>query len=501
MFNSNTFKFLSISLFMCPLFSSAMNQPNSDISKKSISSKNKNQQKVVVQQAPSNQQQPVKQTNNQPQAKQNNNQQQAKQNNNQKQVAQINNQKVGINKNVLQVNQNNNQKQPVNQNNNQKQVVQKPNGNAKQVPQVNNNLVLNAQQKNFVQNTQKNSQVSQNKAVEKVQQKQQVQQKQPVQQKQQVIENKVFSDSKQSQNNSGKSKKIKKIRNGEKSILDLHGLSVQEAQEKVINFITEKYNNFETKCTIITGRGNHINANGSSGVLKQMLPIWAQSTELKSYIKNIKLDNGGGVYKIKLIEPVHNIGSLKFNNVIINQKLVDVFKLANEKRINDVITKNPKNKRKKEAKSSQNKSNKKNLIQSNSNAIRNAKECHNVIIQNMVQQPLNDNSVIIDDERSIKSIKSNSNAIESKNIIPPSLVDGRAIREVARRREEDVSQQKTNDDGEDMVDPYMSPCYGQSPSQQTIVEQYIEQYSQTLFLIGFVGSMLASARLITKYIG
>ncbi len=201
MYNSNVFKLLSISLFLCPLFSSAMNQPNSDISTKSTSKKNGNQQSVVPL-APINQQR-VNQNNNQKQVKQTNNQQQAKQNNNQKQVAQNNNQKngakknvpqvnqnnqkVGSNKNVPQVNQNNNQKQPVNQNNNQKQVVQKLKENVKQVPQVYNKQVSNAQQKSSVQNIQKNSHVFKNEAVEKVQQKQQ------------VIESQVSSNSKESQ--------------------------------------------------------------------------------------------------------------------------------------------------------------------------------------------------------------------------------------------------------------------------------------------------------------
>ena len=93
--------------------------------------------------------------------------------------------------------------------------------------------------------------------------------------------------------------------NDKRSTLDLHELALNEAKEKVANFIKEKYNNFEIECTIIPGRGNHVNSNGSSGVLNQMLPIWAGSPELKPYVKDINLCNGGGLYKINLIEPVH----------------------------------------------------------------------------------------------------------------------------------------------------------------------------------------------------
>lgn len=93
--------------------------------------------------------------------------------------------------------------------------------------------------------------------------------------------------------------------NDKKSTLDLHKLDLSKAKEKVTTFIEEKYFNFESECTIITGRGNHINSNGSSGVLNKMVPIWLTEPELKPYIQNINLGNGGGLYKVKLFEPTH----------------------------------------------------------------------------------------------------------------------------------------------------------------------------------------------------
>jgi len=98
--------------------------------------------------------------------------------------------------------------------------------------------------------------------------------------------------------------------NDKKSTLDLHGLALNEAKEKVIDFIKEKYNNFETECTIITGKGNHVNDNGTSCVLKQMLPMLAK-TELKSYIQYINLCNGGGLYNVKLFKATNLILSKK----------------------------------------------------------------------------------------------------------------------------------------------------------------------------------------------
>jgi len=93
--------------------------------------------------------------------------------------------------------------------------------------------------------------------------------------------------------------------NDKNSTLDLHGLAFKEAKEKVINFIKERYENFETECMIISGKGNHINHGGPSGILRNYLPVWAQEAELKYYIKNLALCNGGGMYKVKLLKPAH----------------------------------------------------------------------------------------------------------------------------------------------------------------------------------------------------
>ncbi len=55
--------------------------------------------------------------------------------------------------------------------------------------------------------------------------------------------------------------------NNARSMLDLHGMSSKEAFERCSHFIQEKFNNSEKECTIITGRGNHVNVDGSQGVL------------------------------------------------------------------------------------------------------------------------------------------------------------------------------------------------------------------------------------------
>jgi hypothetical protein len=84
--------------------------------------------------------------------------------------------------------------------------------------------------------------------------------------------------------------------------LDLHDMSVDEAKEKVTKFILEKFDHFEPKCEIITGRGNH--SVGNYCVLKAQLPSWLKSPELCYCVKKHFFDKnkGGGVCTILLVE-------------------------------------------------------------------------------------------------------------------------------------------------------------------------------------------------------
>lgn len=84
--------------------------------------------------------------------------------------------------------------------------------------------------------------------------------------------------------------------------LDLHAMSVDEAKERVAAFILEKFDNFERKCEIITGRGNH--SVGNYSILKARLPTWLDSPELCPFVKKHFFDrkNGGGSCTIFLLE-------------------------------------------------------------------------------------------------------------------------------------------------------------------------------------------------------
>jgi hypothetical protein len=91
--------------------------------------------------------------------------------------------------------------------------------------------------------------------------------------------------------------------NNARCMLDLHGMSSQEALERSINFIKEKFDNFESNCTVITGRGNHINTNGSQAVLSNSFKKWVKEPELKTFVKSIRAISNNGGYKVNLYKP------------------------------------------------------------------------------------------------------------------------------------------------------------------------------------------------------
>lgn len=88
--------------------------------------------------------------------------------------------------------------------------------------------------------------------------------------------------------------------NDKRQILNLHKLSYNDAKEKVEDYILEKYENFENKCSIITGQGIH-SANNFS-IIRNDFPKWLKGPELKHCVENCILDNTGGCYKVKLVK-------------------------------------------------------------------------------------------------------------------------------------------------------------------------------------------------------
>jgi hypothetical protein len=113
--------------------------------------------------------------------------------------------------------------------------------------------------------------------------------------------------------------------NTKQNILDFHQTSSDEAFAKVQALIVDKYNNFESECTIITGRGNHVNSNGATGVLYKAFKQWAKK-ELTPYIKSyIPIRDNGG-YKVILREPITLILSSQTFQTNLEQVITSIIK-------------------------------------------------------------------------------------------------------------------------------------------------------------------------------
>ena len=82
-------------------------------------------------------------------------------------------------------------------------------------------------------------------------------------------------------------KKIKKGKINVSTYLDLHGHTIKESKEKVVNFIKKNFFLNNRLVLIITGKGKNFSINDglkNEGKLKKSVPIWLSSTYLSKYI-------------------------------------------------------------------------------------------------------------------------------------------------------------------------------------------------------------------------
>lgn len=77
---------------------------------------------------------------------------------------------------------------------------------------------------------------------------------------------------------------------------DLHGLSAKEAKLSIERTLRESENKRVDELTVITGRGNHVNKNGTRAVLFNAFPEWLKAQEATSNIK--KVEKNIGSYKL-----------------------------------------------------------------------------------------------------------------------------------------------------------------------------------------------------------
>ena len=82
-------------------------------------------------------------------------------------------------------------------------------------------------------------------------------------------------------------KKIKKGKLRIESVLDLHGFTIKESKEKVVDFILRNYKSKRRLLLLITGKGKRLNVSEGwrgTGKLKENVPSWLKSVQLSKYI-------------------------------------------------------------------------------------------------------------------------------------------------------------------------------------------------------------------------
>lgn len=77
--------------------------------------------------------------------------------------------------------------------------------------------------------------------------------------------------------------------------LDLHGLTVQQAFEKTIQFLSRHYRAKTKEVLIITGRGTT-----GQGLIKKEFSGWLNNPDIQRYVRASAWQNRGGAVKITL---------------------------------------------------------------------------------------------------------------------------------------------------------------------------------------------------------
>ncbi len=99
------------------------------------------------------------------------------------------------------------------------------------------------------------------------------------------------------------------LKNEARLVIDLHDHSVNEALDKVEDFVLTKWERYEESCEIITGAGNH-SARGFS-ILKKEVRAFLKSPDMVPYVQKVK-----------------QLGTYKFEVLLRQPKLCDLTKLA-----------------------------------------------------------------------------------------------------------------------------------------------------------------------------
>lgn len=117
------------------------------------------------------------------------------------------------------------------------------------------------------------------------------------------------------------------LNNRNRKLLDLHGKllpsgqyegrSVKVAGQETKEFMMQAYETFKDEVTVLTGRGKHVNANKTKGVLKEAFTDWMQDEQLLPLIKTYIPLEGNGAYKAIFVKTCKlNLSNTKTQNIL-----------------------------------------------------------------------------------------------------------------------------------------------------------------------------------------
>ncbi len=98
---------------------------------------------------------------------------------------------------------------------------------------------------------------------------------------------------------------FKQFKKSEFRKIDLHGLTVDEAHQKLIEYFKDCYSKKKLLHIVITGLGNKSDdKNFFTGKIRKIFPVWLETSIFQKYVKSYsscKINHGGlGAYYVKL---------------------------------------------------------------------------------------------------------------------------------------------------------------------------------------------------------
>lgn len=78
-------------------------------------------------------------------------------------------------------------------------------------------------------------------------------------------------------------------------MLDLHGLTVQQAFDTTVRFLTVHYRAGTKEVVVVTGKGTM-----GEGLIKKEFDAWMKNQKIQKYIRTVMWQNRGGAVKITL---------------------------------------------------------------------------------------------------------------------------------------------------------------------------------------------------------